>query len=391
MKTQIYPSRPIKIILFLSIIMTFTSIVQSGTSTYINNTKKFKFIETPNKESLHYSLYLSSDLNTKTLELKKMTIQGKIEWQNTHSLHKNFKLTSIHYINNKYLIVGYIIKNSTNYDIHTLSISESGKIEWQQTYKKTGIEIPNFIYPCENNDILITGFCAVAEEQSVNTITNDIFLIKISKTGDLLWEKILGLEGVDEEPLLIKKTSDSEYLLVANRKHFQDNFFLIKFNNYGHIIWDETYSINGFLKDNLIVNTNSNGNFTITSDIQVYSPQNNTISTCNISLEINDKGEKINFDKTISDNIDYVYIDTLNKISVNILRGIINRPDVNMRAEPTLNSNIISCLGEGEIVEIIEKTNNPQKIGSMNEHWYRLKLNANIDGWIYGFFLDVIK
>lgn len=82
------------------------------------------------------------------------------------------------------------------------------------------------------------------------------------------------------------------------------------------------------------------------------------------------------------------------KIGQNYLFG----DSVNVRQIPDTNSKAIDCLKIGTQVNIIEKTNILLKIGNIDDYWYKIELNGNKIGYIWGgliadnyFYVDTNK
>ena len=71
-----------------------------------------------------------------------------------------------------------------------------------------------------------------------------------------------------------------------------------------------------------------------------------------------------------------------------ISKAIVNDTKVRLRTEPNLESGTWAYLNTGDVVTVIDKSEEMQKIGDMEDYWYQIETVLFPDGWIYGAFLD---
>jgi uncharacterized protein YgiM (DUF1202 family) len=61
---------------------------------------------------------------------------------------------------------------------------------------------------------------------------------------------------------------------------------------------------------------------------------------------------------------------------------------VRIRSGPTLEYRILDKVNTGTVVSVLERSRTTQKIGDMENYWYRVKVNqTGVEGWMYGAFL----
>jgi hypothetical protein len=79
------------------------------------------------------------------------------------------------------------------------------------------------------------------------------------------------------------------------------------------------------------------------------------------------------------------------RINVNtyIQYGILNDSRVRVRELPSLDSDSITYLNEGDRIEIIDQSEEPMRIGEMESVWYKIKTSDGTIGWTYGYFIDI--
>ena len=70
--------------------------------------------------------------------------------------------------------------------------------------------------------------------------------------------------------------------------------------------------------------------------------------------------------------------------------GICNDDRVRVRSDNSLNSDTLGHVNTGEGVIILDRSENKQKIGDMEDYWYKiLSKTTYIKGWMYGAFLGL--
>jgi hypothetical protein len=70
-------------------------------------------------------------------------------------------------------------------------------------------------------------------------------------------------------------------------------------------------------------------------------------------------------------------------------RGVLTENRVRVRAYPTLDAEILGHLDKGDRVEVLERSGRRESIGTMNDFWYRVQKADGLQGWSYGYFIDL--
>ncbi len=72
------------------------------------------------------------------------------------------------------------------------------------------------------------------------------------------------------------------------------------------------------------------------------------------------------------------------------IKAVLNDSDVRVRTKPTTKgSRIIDSLDKGDVVYILGKSKNEEKISNMTAPWYKIKIKDGTMGYSYGYFFDV--
>jgi hypothetical protein len=96
-----------------------------------------------------------------------------------------------------------------------LKISSTGDIEWQKTYGGKYADFANALQPTSDGGYVIAGSTASFEfGGSPGSWTPDFWLLKISADGDVELQKTYGGDGF-EEAMCVQQTSDGGYIIAG--------------------------------------------------------------------------------------------------------------------------------------------------------------------------------
>jgi|GEM_PF-2488947 len=139
-------------------------------------------------------------------------------------------------------------------DVWVVCTDSSGNLLWERRYGGNSIEFPRSIKQVANNEILIAGFTASQQGFEVSQQpkgTTDAFLIKIDTLGNQIWDNDNG-GSESQEILNIEVLDDGECLLagVSNSPPGGDktdtnygvqDIWVFKVDKNGNKIWDKTF------------------------------------------------------------------------------------------------------------------------------------------------------
>ena len=142
-----------------------------------------------------------------------------------------------------------ISNNIGSYDFWVVRTSASGDIVWEKNFGGTEIDEARSITPSNDGNYMIVGD---TRSSDVNVSNNyglaDLWLIKITPEGELLWEKSYGGSGFDVGRS-IKKTQENHFIIAGSSRslngHLTNNYgqndaWVIKINSQGAIAWQKT-------------------------------------------------------------------------------------------------------------------------------------------------------
>lgn len=159
--------------------------------------------------------------------LWKMDENGKQEWENTFGGDGNDLL----YAGKPTSDGGYILAGSSNSsksgdklsnnlgaeDIWVLKIDSFGQLQWQQTFGGNGNDIPVDVIRTNDGGYLIASNSnsSITESANIETFgSNDIYLVKLTDIGEIVWEKRFGGDYDDVVKSVIE--TKEGFIIIGN-------------------------------------------------------------------------------------------------------------------------------------------------------------------------------
>ncbi len=168
-----------------------------------------------------------------------------------------------------YLLIGASLSGKTGdktdankggFDFWLVQIAPDGTKRWEKTYGGSGDDQPfNAIVTDNGNSYIIVGHSdspVSGDKTMPSQGANDIWLLKIDKNGNKIWDKSFGGDDRDEYPYALSTTQDGNFILacesISSRsgdksedlrgvKGNNKDIWVIKFDSNGQKIWDKTY------------------------------------------------------------------------------------------------------------------------------------------------------
>lgn len=157
---------------------------------------------------------------------------------------------------NGYIIVGGsdsndvdITNNKGSYDFWVIKISETGTLVWEKSFGGSEIDEAMAITKTNDGNFIIVGDTRSDDfDVSKNNGVADLWIIKISPSGDLLWEKTLG--GINfDAARSISQTQDNGYIISGNsrssdndltKNNGQNDAWVLKIDENVNLKWQKT-------------------------------------------------------------------------------------------------------------------------------------------------------
>ncbi|TXG36896.1 hypothetical protein [Seonamhaeicola maritimus] len=162
----------------------------------------------------------------------------------------------------------YSYKRHAGGDYWAIKLNSTGKQEWTRYFGGSFTDTPFDVVQTNDNGYILIGS---SDSDDVDIKTNkgsyDFWVIKISETGALIWEKSFGGSQTDEARA-ITKTNDGNYLIVGDTRsndidvsanNGAADFWVIKISPDGNLIWEKTFGGSSFDASRSVSKTQDGG------------------------------------------------------------------------------------------------------------------------------------
>jgi len=277
--------------------------------------------------------------------LAKLDSSGNILWQKSFGYQGADSGISVIQTNDQgYLISGVLDVTASNGEGNTerltnrhaggdywvLKLNASGIIEWSKYFGGNFTDTPEGIIQTADNGFIIAGGSdSVDTDISGNIGSYDFWVIRISATGNLIWEKSFGGDEIDEARAIVN-SADGNFVIAGDTRSSDNDvsenkgaadLWLIKISPNGNLLWEKTIGGTNFDVSRELVKTNDNGFLLAGSsrssniDVSENKGQNDAWA-----LKIDNEGHLM-WETTIGgSNIDFAYgITELSDLSIRVV------------------------------------------------------------------------
>jgi len=200
--------------------------------------------------------------------LAKTDASGTLLWQKSFGFKgRDEGIALIQTKDSGFLLVGVIdvtasegqgnttAKRHAGGDYWAIKLTTEGELEWSKYFGGTFTDTAYDVI-----EMVEGGFMIVGSSDSTDVDINDnkgsydFWVIRISETGELVWEKNYGGDEIDEAHGICS-SGDGNYLIVGDTRSSNDDVstnngaadvWVIKINPLGEMLWERTYGGTGF-------------------------------------------------------------------------------------------------------------------------------------------------
>lgn len=225
--------------------------------------------------------------------LIKTGLNGDTLWTKKYSAStSSIPLDLIQTSDGGYIITGWTDVSFGNNNIILMKTNSTGELQWAKSIGGSNLDRAVSVIELNGSGYVIAGL-----SQSFTPTRNEYYIIKTDMLGNIIWSKIYG--GIENEtPNHMIATNDGGILIAGNSDSFGGNnqdILLIKIDTSGNLIWAKDYDISTWDIVNYVTLASDSG-YLISGGINVgggnYSPY---------ILKINANGI-IQWSKTIDTN-----------------------------------------------------------------------------------------
>ncbi len=162
------------------------------------------------------------------------------------SYGNNHNSSKLFLYGNKYYFIGDYKKDvSSDPSLYITKTDTCGNKNWEKYYVYNTAAY-QYLYTRAVDQSSTTGdfFAAISADSSVNTTNNQIRLLKISRSGELLWTATFS-NSFDNVPYSVHATADGGALVGGCTGFWfasTNTSLLVKFSKTGAIEWSKTYT-----------------------------------------------------------------------------------------------------------------------------------------------------
>lgn len=160
------------------------------------------------------------------------------------------------------------LKQHAGGDYWAIKTDPSGELEWSRFFGGSFTEVPLGIVETADNNFILAG----SSDSNDFNISNsngsyDFWITKIAADGDLIWEKSFGGSEIDEARA-ITNTNDGNFIIVGDTRSADKNVsanngaadvWILKISAEGALLWEKTIGGSSFDVARAVSKTQDNG------------------------------------------------------------------------------------------------------------------------------------
>lgn len=151
---------------------------------------------------------------------------------------------------------GDVSVNYGSFDVWIVKLQANGTIEWQKSLGGSGSDAANSIQQTNDGGYIMAGYTFSNNgDVSGNHGSSDCWIVKLSSSGNIMWQKTFGGTGIDNAKKIIQ-TSDNGFIVAAysdsnngdvTGNHGNYDYWILKLDAAGTLQWQK--SLGGTAQD----------------------------------------------------------------------------------------------------------------------------------------------
>lgn len=137
-----------------------------------------------------------------------------------------------------YIITGFTFVKAGNGDVYLLKVDAAGNRQWEKNFGGDKSDVGKSVQQTSDGGYVIAG-----DTTSFNSKENEIYLVKTDLSGNKIWEKNIGGDGVYYGET-VQQTGDGGYMIagtVISSDYRDYDIFLMKTDASGNKIWGKRF------------------------------------------------------------------------------------------------------------------------------------------------------
>jgi hypothetical protein len=141
-------------------------------------------------------------------------------------------------------------------DMYLIKTDTGGNKEWEKTLGGSSHDEGKALQILPDGSFLCLG------DYTREDGFTDLYLVKLTHTGEVLWSKTFGYPGRSEKAFDLKVTLTGDYLLIGNSQQTtgSTDMYLVRTDAEGNMRWEKNYGLTGLQDDISSVKETPEGN-----------------------------------------------------------------------------------------------------------------------------------
>lgn len=122
------------------------------------------------------------------------------------------------------------------FTVHAAAQQNADTLTWSRSYGSAADESAADALPCEDGGFFMAGRTSALEYGD-----SDVWAVRLSATGTVVWERTFGGSG-DDSATAAATTTDGGFIIAGNTDLNRGDVFVIRLDAAGRALWQKTYS-----------------------------------------------------------------------------------------------------------------------------------------------------
>lgn len=200
----------------------------------IQQTKDGGYIIAGSKGGIWTKVLDNIEIQKQDLWVLKLDSSGNLLWEKTFGGDKNDKACSIKQTTDEgYIVAGYTeSKGLGDRDMWILKLDKNGNLVWDKTFGTVNWDMAYSAIQIKDGNYVVVG-----DMYEKNDKEDDSYILKLDKNGNLLWKRMFG--GNDTDCLFsIEQTKDLGFIVAGRTKSWgsgNDDAWILKLDSNGKL------------------------------------------------------------------------------------------------------------------------------------------------------------
>ena len=183
--------------------------------------------------------------------IAKISATGLLQWQKSlGGTNTDYAYSVQQTTDGGYIVAGESFSTDVNVtgnhgggDYWVVKLNATGVLEWQKALGGTGEDIARSVQQTADGGYIVAGTTQSTNgDVSAAHIGQDFWVVKLTTTGDLQWQKLYGRSGYDLA-YCIQQTTDGGYVVAgySYTTSGDSDFWIVKMDDLGELQWQHAY------------------------------------------------------------------------------------------------------------------------------------------------------